>query len=96
MNKEEYLAARTSLAVKYFELCEQLKAQYASENKSNDVKKGDVITDGKNYICVEGFRFGEIDNEPEIIYYGEKVKKDGGKLKKSHSLEIFDRNVKNG
>lgn len=93
MTKEEYLAARTSLAVKYFELCEKLKVQYASENARNIVKVGDLITTSKTALIVEGINFTVVDDKPEIIYRGVKVKKDGSKYKHSQIIEINDDDV---
>lgn len=93
MTKEEYIGARTKLATDYFAKCEALKQQYARENAQNAIFEGDLITDGKNYLIVKSIRFTDDNNEPELIYYGEKVKKDGSKLKRAQTISIKDTNA---
>lgn len=93
MTKEEYIDARTKLATDYFVKCEALKQQYAMENAQNAIFEGDLITDGKNYLIVKSIRFTDENNEPELIYYGEKVKKNGSKLKRAQTISIKDTNA---
>ena len=93
MTKDEYIKARTELATDYFAKCEALKQQYAMENAQNAVFEGDLITDGKNYIIVNSIRYIDDNNGPEIIYYGEKVKKDGSKMKRAQTISIKDKNA---
>lgn len=93
MTKDEYIKARTELATDYFVKCEALKQQYAIENAQNAVFVGDLITDGKNYLIVNSIQYTDDNNEPEIIYYGEKVKKDGSKMKRAQTISIKDKNA---
>ena len=93
MTKDEYIEARTELATDYFVKCEALKQQYAIENAQNAVYVGDLITDGKNYLIVNSIQYTDDNNGPEIIYCGEKVKKDGSKMKRKQTISIKDKNA---
>lgn len=95
MNKEEFKKQKQILMDIWDKGFRELKEKYALAN--NNVKIGDIISDGTISIKVEKIQVvqSSFSNEyPECRYSGKKVKKDGSFFKNYSSDSIYQSNVK--
>lgn len=91
MNYEEYKNQLSELSRDFEKSKQKLAIQYAKIN--NSVKVGDVFTDHIGSVKVESIGF-DIHGEPQCVYYGIELKKDGRPTLKGSKRQAYQRNIR--
>jgi len=93
MTKEEYEKARADLARKQLNEQVALARSYAESN--NVVKIGDTISDHIGGMIVDRIESPRFINEPQCMYYGIELTKQGEPMKRQSGRAIFQKNITN-
>jgi hypothetical protein len=62
-------------------------------NSINPYKVGDIISDHIGKLQIEEWKYRTLESEPDLVYYGTELKKDGSPMKKQTQRAVYLSNV---